>query len=126
RAVPEDDRRHVLGERRLGASAQRSVRERERHTGRRQHRDGANHVKVLHAGLEEVSGGKSPTDYKVRGGTNAPKSCRRHHAPVRFFVSQSVNQYCQRTARTIAGGFAAKGVLRKSDSTCGEPSSSRC
>src|SRR5690348_4786634 len=33
-----------------------------------------------------------------------PSSWRRHHAPMRRFVSRSVNQYRHRTVRTSAGG----------------------
>src|SRR5437764_3255032 len=57
---------------------------------------------------------------------NNPSSFRRHHAPVRRFVSRSVNQYCHFTARTNDGGALGNGLFRNRCSTLGLFSSRRC
>src|SRR3954468_14924314 len=75
-------------------------------------------------------GGAPNTEFadapRSTGGLNGPSSWRRHHAPVRRFVSTSVNQYCHKIVLSITGGLPLNGSDWNNDNTLGLPSSSRC
>ena len=60
-----------------------------------------------------------PSGLRSIVGAYWPSSCRRHQNPSRF-SGQSVNQYCQITARTSRGGVPWNGSPAKSDSTADE------
>src|SRR5204862_8160460 len=66
-----------------------------------------------------------PSMPRVADGLNGPSSCRRHQAPVLFFVERSVNQYCHNIVLTIAGGLPRNGSFRNRPATSGLPSSKR-
>src|SRR5207245_8899010 len=72
-----------------------------------------------------ISGKTSfPSDSRSTVGAQSPRNARCHQKP-RCSSAPSVNQYCQITARICRGGPAGKGLPAKSESTEGEPVSSR-
>src|SRR3979411_1243053 len=66
-----------------------------------------------------------PSAVRVTPGLNGPSVWRRHHAPIARFVCRSVNQYCHRTVRTIAGFLPLNGSALNNPSTLGLASSNR-